>query len=391
MVVLDDAASQRQAQAPAALFSGETGHEYAFELVFGDALAGVGDVDGDLAGRGPAPIPAAARTHPPQVQRDGAAARHGIHRVFADVLDYPVEQRHVDAGRRVQGQVGFNLKNDLFRYPALQVLDGIAGGVEQVFILQHRHRANIGEPLRDDFEPPDVLAQLLNNGLVAEPVGVAQVVLPAHQAAQRRAQLVSRFLGQAHPHAVLLGPARRTEREIRNDAQAANYHYLHQRVGAQLPQQLRIAVENVVHLPGPQLHHNGRVLLLHEHKLAAEQRHRIGGREVGRHGNVFGSDNVLAVAAENDRNGGIRINYLTEYKQRVRVRLGIDNEFLCLGIKPNLLLLAGRYALHQPVGVDNSGRANEQRQHRHQDFNAGLLVVNRNHSGLFMHHRKTSC
>nr|GFC83610.1 hypothetical protein [Tanacetum cinerariifolium] len=167
--------------------------------------------------------PAAAGAHAAQVQRDAAAPVHRIHGVFADVLHHPVKQRHVEAGGRIERQLGFDGKLHLARHPAFEVGDGIARGVVQVFGLEHRHRADVAEALRNDFQALNILAQFLHNGLVVKALRLAQVHTGAaagnaaappahrHQAAWQYPQLyfLPGFGAAARPAHLSLGATRR--------------------------------------------------------------------------------------------------------------------------------------------------------------------------------------
>ena len=81
VVLLDNAAAERQAQTPAARFGREAGLEESLPIVACDALTRVAHIDKDTL----------------RVRRygdlDRALTLQGVERIFEQVLDHPLEQR----------------------------------------------------------------------------------------------------------------------------------------------------------------------------------------------------------------------------------------------------------------------------------------------------------
>ena len=79
VVGADDASAKAQAHSPATLFGGVAGKEDAAPVATGDALAGIGYVDGAAGER----------------YGDLSGSVHGVYGVAEEVLDHPGEQSRV--------------------------------------------------------------------------------------------------------------------------------------------------------------------------------------------------------------------------------------------------------------------------------------------------------
>lgn len=83
VILFDDSFCKRKSQAPAAAFRGETGVEDGLEILACYALASVANLDFGIAAVGAACKPDA----------DAAAAFHGVHGIFHQILHHPFQQR----------------------------------------------------------------------------------------------------------------------------------------------------------------------------------------------------------------------------------------------------------------------------------------------------------
>lgn len=190
VVLVDDASGQGQAEAPAAALGGEAAVEDALLHRGTHALAGVADVDVDVAG--------VLRAH----DGHGAGAFHGVDGVLAEVLYHPLEEVPVQRG--YEGLV-LGEGDDELHLPgraALQVAYGSAHGLLDTLFLQLGHGADFREAVGDSLQALEVFADL--GGIFVAELLAFQVVGPRHERGEGSAQLMGRLLGQTHPDAVLL-------------------------------------------------------------------------------------------------------------------------------------------------------------------------------------------
>ena len=123
--------------------------------------------------------------------------------------------------------------------------------------------------MRDGVEAFDILLHL--GGVLVRQLLAAQVFHPSAERRERRAQLVRRLLGQAHPDAVLLGSARRAEEVVAHHQQHYGYEEVEQRHPSQRAQQ---GSGGVVDISRPAVGHGYLYRLVVEAFLKVEVRHR---------------------------------------------------------------------------------------------------------------------
>ena len=248
MVLLDDAARERQPEAPAAGLGRESRFEDAFPVALGNALACVLHVDHN------APV---VRRNP---HVDGSVALQGVERVFHQVLHDPFEQCGVDVG--LHGGDGQSVVVE--RHVAGNALAEIHDRFAHHFVDVRRGEGRLGADFRktvhDLHQVREVLVHLLDGRLVH--ILRTQVFDPSQQRRGRGSQLVGGLLGQSDPDAVLLVVLRRAESNESQRDEGCDDEELHVGEVVERLEQRRLAVEDdVVMLRRPdELHRDRRVV-----------------------------------------------------------------------------------------------------------------------------------
>src|SRR5690242_14316199 len=98
MIRLDDALTEGKTQSPAPFFCAEAGFKDLVEVVFGNALAGIRNVDPGF------------RRMAGEVDRDPSLSFESVQGIFKQVLHDPVEQEGRDHGRHLFLAMGLYLE-----------------------------------------------------------------------------------------------------------------------------------------------------------------------------------------------------------------------------------------------------------------------------------------
>ena len=131
MVIFDDALGKCKSKPPAAGLACKSGSENGLEPRFRDALAGIahvnvdmidifGDLDGNLAG-----------------------AFHGIHGVFGEVFDHPLEEVKVEWHHDLRVKLRDDLEGNTRGDPRADIFDGLIHHLYNVGGLQFRRRSDL--------------------------------------------------------------------------------------------------------------------------------------------------------------------------------------------------------------------------------------------------------